>query len=93
MLDFYPEVGAINAVLSGSVATATRNPAESGLSATRWAALTGDRVVDRSGLRRRQCEFCVMETRLQTLGWGTWALVLALIALVVLAVLLATPAA
>lgn len=34
-----------------------------------------------------------METRLQTLGWGTWALVLALIALVVLAVLLATPAA
>jgi len=33
-----------------------------------------------------------METRLQTLGWGTWALILALIVLLVLAIFLVTPA-
>jgi len=33
-----------------------------------------------------------METSLQTLGWGTWALILALIALLVLAIFLVTPA-
>jgi hypothetical protein len=33
-----------------------------------------------------------MELRLQTLGWGTWALVLALIALLMLALFLVTPA-
>jgi hypothetical protein len=33
-----------------------------------------------------------MNTRLQTLGWGTWALMLVIIALVVLAVFLVTPA-
>jgi hypothetical protein len=33
-----------------------------------------------------------METRLQTLGWGTWALILALVALLVLAIFLVTPA-
>jgi hypothetical protein len=33
-----------------------------------------------------------MKTRLQTLGWSTWALIFALIALVLLAVFLVTPA-
>jgi hypothetical protein len=33
-----------------------------------------------------------MQTRLQTLGWGTWALILALIALLMLAAFLVTPA-
>jgi hypothetical protein len=33
-----------------------------------------------------------METRLQTLGWGTWALILAIIALLMLAIFLVTPA-
>ena len=47
---------------------------------------------NRSGLRRRQSLEGVMATRLQTLGWGTWALILALIALLVLAIFLVTPA-
>lgn len=33
-----------------------------------------------------------MKTRLQTLGWGTWALIFALIALMLVAVFLVTPA-
>ena len=33
-----------------------------------------------------------METRLKTLGWGTWALIFVVIALVLLAVFLVTPA-
>jgi len=33
-----------------------------------------------------------METGLQTLGWRTWVLILALIALVLIAVFLVTPA-
>lgn len=37
-------------------------------------------------------EGATMKTRLQTLGWGTWALIFALIALMLVAVFLVTPA-
>lgn len=55
LLDFYTEVGATNAVLSGSGGDSHAKSGRVGLSATRWTALTGDRAFDRSGLRRRQC--------------------------------------